>query len=257
MKRLKTTALVLVAALAVAAGAAWGAGALSSSASAVIYACQSNTNGTLRVVSATTGCKNGETAVQWNVQGVQGDPGPQGIQGAPGAQGPQGPQGLKGDTGATGATGAAGADSTVPGPTGAQGPKGETGAAGPQGPTGATGPAGPAGATGATGAAGPAGPAGSGGSAALWAKVDSDGSMVAGSHVVSTTKLASPPTGFYQVVFDRDVTNCAAIATVNNSSDSVGTAPFTNFVNVFVWAGYDIFGSPGRQDANFSLAVYC
>jgi hypothetical protein len=85
--------------------------------------------------------------------------------------------------------------------------------------------------------------------------VNSDGTLVAGSHVSSLSKLSG--TGFYQVVFDQSVGNCAAVATVNNSSYSIGTAPFTNFVNVFIWAGYDIFGGPTRQDANFSLAVLC
>lgn len=126
-------------------GAAFAVSATLTSTPSVIYACQSNTNGSLRVVSATTGCKNGETAIQWNVQGPQGDTGPVG------ATGPKGDTGPAGNPGATGATGSQGPQGDT-GPAGASGPKGDTGAAGAPGATGATGPQG---ATGPPGSGGP------------------------------------------------------------------------------------------------------
>jgi collagen triple helix repeat protein len=226
----------IVTAVLVGGGGAYAVSALT--ASDVIYACQSNTNGSLRVVSATTACKSGETAIQWNVQGVQGN------------TGATGPQGVKGDAGATGPAGATGA-------TGQQGLKGDTGATGAAGVTGATGSQGLQGDTGATGSSGATGPQGPAGGTALWAKVNSDATLVAGSHVSSVSKITAAGPGFYHVVFDQDVGNCAAIATVNNQDADVDTSPSSNFVNVTTFAGYDIFGSAGDRDANFSLAVFC
>jgi hypothetical protein len=69
--------------------------------SGVIHGCYSRSGGNVRVIDdSVTGCKTGETALAWSVQGPQG---------------PQGPAGPKGDTGATGATGDTG-------PTGPRGP---------------------------------------------------------------------------------------------------------------------------------------
>ena len=66
--------------------------------SGVIHACYSRSGGNIRVIDdSVTGCKTGETALAWGVQGPQG---------------PSGPAGPKGDTGATGDTG----------PTGPRGP---------------------------------------------------------------------------------------------------------------------------------------
>jgi hypothetical protein len=81
----------------------------------VINACYARSGGTLRVIDASvTTCKQGETALAWNVQGQQGPigpagpigpPGPQGAQGVGGAAGPQGPQGPQGAQGAQGPAG--------------------------------------------------------------------------------------------------------------------------------------------------------
>lgn len=38
----------------------------------LIHACVKNTNGSLRIVDANTTCNNGETALDWNTQGVPG-----------------------------------------------------------------------------------------------------------------------------------------------------------------------------------------
>jgi len=209
--------------------------------SSVIYACQSNTNGSLRIVSATTGCKNGETPLQWNVQGVQGDTGPQGS---------TGPQGVKGDKGDTGATGPAGADSTVPGPTGATGPQGDPGPSGPKGDTGATGATGAAGAQGAKGQQEPGG-------ATVWAKVAADGTLLAGSGA-SPQKVG---TGIYWVNVSQNVHNCAAVVSTDQAQfadAAVNTIDGgTNRVAVVIWAGYDIFGGQSTRDDPFGMALFC
>jgi hypothetical protein len=58
------------------------------SATVTFYACETTSTGAIRMVTATTSCKTGETKISWNQVG---------------------PQGPKGATGATGATGAIGA----------------------------------------------------------------------------------------------------------------------------------------------------
>src|SRR5436309_8895058 len=109
----------LVAALAVAAGAALTA--FADSPASVIYACVNNSSGTIHVVAADAACAGNELKLTWNTQGPPGIPGPQGSPGPAGPPGPQGPAGPKGDQGSQGLQG-------DPGPAGAQGP------AGPQGP---------------------------------------------------------------------------------------------------------------------------
>jgi len=81
----------------------------------LVHSCVAR-DGTLRIVSATTACKNGETALDWSIQGPQGPTGP---------TGPQGPIGPAGPQGATGQTGP-------------QGPAGPQGVQGPQGPQGSS-----------------------------------------------------------------------------------------------------------------------
>ena len=123
------------------------AGSISGISSAqVIEACARNNNGMLRLDSPAS-CKNNETAVSWNQDGV---PGAQGPMGLPGPAGPPGPVGPIGPSGAAGPAGPAGLPGAT-GPAGAAGPAGAPGLAGPMGP------AGPAGNTGPEGAQGPAG----------------------------------------------------------------------------------------------------
>src|SRR5262245_24486282 len=58
-------------------------------ASGVIHVCYTKSGGALRVIDdGVTTCKQGETALEWNVQGVPGPPG------APGEPGPPGPPGV-------------------------------------------------------------------------------------------------------------------------------------------------------------------
>src|SRR5262245_44081008 len=105
------------------------------------------------------------------------------------------------------------------------------------------------------GAVGPTGPTGNDGTnaTALWAVVNTDGTMARGSHVTSTQKLEPQfitagvgPTaagdGAYEVVFDRDVSDCAYVATLGsaNVSDVLGrggvsvSPRFANVNGVFV-----------------------
>ena len=87
----------------------------------VIHACYSKSGGALRVVDASvTGCKSGETSLDWNMRGPAGPQGVAGAAGPAGQPGPMGPAGPKGDTGAAGAQGPQGLQ-------GPQGPKGDPG----------------------------------------------------------------------------------------------------------------------------------
>jgi hypothetical protein len=227
----------------------------------VIYACVNNNSGTLKIVSATDSCSNGWTALSWSEQGpagATGATGPQGpigatgATGATGAQGPQGPQGPIGPTGANGATGATGA-------TGAQGPQGATGPTGAQGLQGTTGP------TGAQGPQGPTGPAGPGADV-VWARVSSTGALEAGSGVVGVGRF-STGNGFYHVDFNRDVTNCAVVATALRTGSANGLSILAENraalvgggarVYVEIFRGYDIVGNTAKLDAAFSIVVTC
>lgn len=111
-----------------------------------VHSCKKS-DGTLRIIGASEGCRQNETALDWSIVGPPGPSGAPGAAGATGATGAAGPQGPQGPDGAAGAAGA-------PGPIGPAGPAGAQGATGPAGAQG------PAGATGPQGATGPAGPAG-------------------------------------------------------------------------------------------------
>jgi Collagen triple helix repeat (20 copies) len=109
------------AALLVAAGASYATAAITAVSTATINACESNANGTIKIVTDPSQCNpKNETAISWNTVGPQGSVGPTG------PQGPAGPIGPQGDTGATGATGPQG-DKGAPGPTGPQGASGASG----------------------------------------------------------------------------------------------------------------------------------
>lgn len=162
-----------------------------------------------------------------------------------GAQGPKGDQGPAGTPGAQGQQGAAGTQ-------GAQGPAGTPGS---QGPPGGQGPPGPQGPQGPQGQAGPPGAA----ATSLWARVNADGSLAAGS---GATSYDFPATyGSYIVEFNRDVTKCAIVATPLHGLDtSIEVwSPYAGSqrVLVHVWHGYDSFGIPIRTDSPFSIAAFC
>jgi hypothetical protein len=125
------------------------------------------------------------------------------------------------------------------------------------------------------GAVGPTGPSGNDGAdaTALWAVVNTDGTMARGSHVTSTQKLEPQfitagvgPTalgdGAYEVIFDRDVSACAYVATIGSSgvSDTLlrgGVSVASRFANVngvFVQTYNDVAAD---ADRHFHVAVFC
>lgn len=76
------------------------------------------------------------------------------------------------------------------------------------------------------GAVGPQGPKGDTGAAGenatpYWAVVRGDGTLARGSHVTS----AGTAEGAYEVIFDRDVTGCAYVATVGLAGSESSAAP--------------------------------
>jgi hypothetical protein len=73
--------------------------------SGTIHACAQQSNGALRAVAGTGGCKKSEHPLSWNVAGR---PGADGLPGAPGPAGPTGPAGPQGPAGAAGPQGPAG-----------------------------------------------------------------------------------------------------------------------------------------------------
>lgn len=87
-------AVLLPAAILVAVGVTYAVGAVTPAKQAPIIACAAKSNGAVRVVTRTTGCKPTERVLSWNKQG------PTGVQGAQGPAGPTGPPGPKGDPGA-------------------------------------------------------------------------------------------------------------------------------------------------------------
>jgi hypothetical protein len=145
---------------------------------------------------------------------------------------------------------------------GPAGRNGVQGATGPRGATGSRGPTGPTGSKGETGAKGDTGAKGETGSAAstLWAVVNAEGALArGGTGAVSAAEGSG--TGQYEVLFNRNVSTCAYIATVGLSSTGnppVGVAvvaPRGGNVNaVYV----ETLALNGVQTAlPFHLAVFC
>ena len=130
------------------------------------------------------------------------------------------------------------------------------------GKTGATGKNGVAGSAGAPGNPGAPGAPGKDGAPAtkLWAVVESNGTLVRGSGVVSVKKNAG---GRYDVTFDQNLTKCAFIATVGRPgfegveegvADVAGAEETENAVFV------ETHGIPVELTAvaeSFHLAVFC
>jgi hypothetical protein len=212
-----------------------------------IFACVSRT-GDLRLVEDLARCRPYETPLTWNIEGPQGPVGPKGDQGNTGDQGPKGDKGDRGDKGPIG----------DPGPLGPKGDKGDTGDQGTKGDPGDKGPIGD------RGAQGPKGDTGEPGADAidLWAAIGATGLMARGQGVLS---VSHSPSGIYVVAFDRDVTDCAYLATLSRriggdiTSGSLapgevavgpGSVPNTTIVNTF-----DSNGIP--VDRAFYIAVTC
>lgn len=74
-------------------------------AAGVLYACQGERSGTIRIVPAGTACMRGEKLISWNVQGPVGPAGAQGQAGAAGQAGPPGQAGSQGQPGPAGVAG--------------------------------------------------------------------------------------------------------------------------------------------------------
>jgi hypothetical protein len=137
-----------------------------------------------------------------------------------------------------------------------QGKAGAAGAQGKEGPIGKEGPAGKEGSKGKEGAA----------ATTLWARVKFDGSLKKGSGVVSTEKISSK--GGYEVVFNRNVSACAYVATPGDATvtNSFGeydlknkgfilTEPRLNEPNaVFVETRG---GKEEEAEESFHLVVFC
>jgi hypothetical protein len=106
------------------------------------------------------------------------------------------------------------------------------------GPRGPRGPRGPAGTKGAKGD-----PA-----TALWALVASNGTLIKGSSVATITRSGSD----YRVIFNRDVTNCATIATPTQAIISAADIVGPSTVAVAFRTSSDV-----AESEQFSLAVFC
>jgi hypothetical protein len=114
MARRKALVAVVAVAFAVAAGATFATAAREEAER--IEACVKKSNGTLRIVAATSSCTKVERRLSWGAGGEAGPPGPAGPAGPPGARGPAGERGSVGPAGPAGSAG----------PAGPQGPAGTT-----------------------------------------------------------------------------------------------------------------------------------
>jgi hypothetical protein len=121
---------------------------------------------------------------------------------------------------------------------------------GPQGSPGAKG------ATGATGATGPIGLTGASGqpSNVMWGQIEEDGILEAGHGVTGVTNVKSP----YTVTFERDITHCAVVATMNTNGivSNVVTNVTTGLGNkAEVWILNHELSS--AVSADFSIIAVC
>jgi hypothetical protein len=117
-------------------------------------------------------------------------------------------------------------------------------------PTGAPGSAGPKGDKGDRGERGEKGDKGEKGDPATrsWAVVNRDATIARQSGGISVGRIG---TGFYSVTFDRDVSNCAVIATAENGWVAI-TQPAGPRV---VYA--DVYNGIARADWLFHIAAFC
>jgi hypothetical protein len=123
--------------------------------------------------------------------------------------------------------------------------QGQQGPAGPQGPQGPEGPQ------------GPAGPAGEDASV-LWAMVRDDGTLGRGSGVTGASALGGA--GQFEVIFDRDVSQCVYQATIGtevdgSASGQVSVAPRLGQPNGVFLLTRDVDGV--IADRPFHLSVFC
>ena len=126
----------------------------------------------------------------------------------------------------------------------------------PAGRRGSVGPPGPPGAPGTAGARGPTGPAGQAGSG-LWAVINPDGTIARRSGVLTASHLQ---TGIYRVQFNRNVTQCAWLATIGSAASKtlygMIEAELASSTTDSVQIGTrDIHGDPA--DRGFIVSVLC
>jgi hypothetical protein len=93
----------------------------------------------------------------------------------------------------------------------------------------------------------------------IWARVDSDGTRIAGTAGVESREYGPNPVGRYVVTFPRDVANCAYFA--HNNLNSLNIASALAFENLGLPEG-DVFvyienESGAEEDREFSLMVMC
>jgi hypothetical protein len=120
-----------------------------------------------------------------------------------------------------------------------------TGPPGPQGEPGPTGPQGPQGEPGADGAD----------ATALWAYVASNGTLIAGSGVVSVQKFGiENDTIRYDVTFNQNVQTCAVVTGVQSPTSVMTASPAVDFVSVRLM---DDSAHNTSHSGYFSLAVFC
>lgn len=156
-----------------------------------------------------------------------------------GALGPVGPTGPRGATGAVGPAGSAGF-SNARGPTGDDGPAGPTGNTGPAGPTGAPGPNGKMLISALVGTP-------SGDLSSL--------TLERGNYAVSMSHTG----GVFDIVFDRDVSQCAYVATLGSGATLwAGQASAARLAGNAKGVRVTVFDAAGNpQMAPFHLMVAC
>ena len=121
------------------------------------------------------------------------------------------------------------------------------------------GPPGPRGAQGATGAKGDKGDPGVPGADAtrLWAVINGDGTTGVNSGVTASGRTAPLPTqGAYEVIFNRDVSNCSYQVTLVAERGEAFAAPRFNNVNGVFVSTFES-NAAGGADRSFHLAVFC
>jgi len=137
-------------------------------------------------------------------------------------------------------------------PQGAKGDRGDTGPAGAAGTPGTAGPAGPRGETGLAGADGA-------NATSLFAVVSSTGALMASSGVVGSVSHTSS-TGIYTLTFDRDVSQCAFLATVGARNGAVASDPeisANNQTGSPQQVVVETFIGATGTDRTFNVAVLC
>ena len=129
------------------------------------------------------------------------------------------------------------------------------GAPGPQGPQGPQGDPGPKGTIGPKGPSGPKGDPGPNGTSAvrLWAVVHDDGTIPDQSGVIG---IIRDGTGLVRIQFDRDLGQCAAVASPFFSQDRVSAIIYAPNPTMVTVASRNN-DSNAFVDASFFLAVLC